>query len=119
MTGELIPYYAEMANIIKRLEELNKLDYPHKRSYYAQDGSFITEDVPEYLEEQSLIQRWRELHNYERALDSGYCRNHLLVSLRLDLIRPDPTNICDPALAAGIAVSIYENKSINLYNTGK
>jgi hypothetical protein len=106
-TNKLIPYYVEMENIIARLGELAKLDYPHKRTYRSPDGNWVTENVPEYLEEQSLITRWNELNNYERALAPGYCRNRLLVSLRLKFATGRPE--FDPALAARIAVSVYEN----------
>ena len=74
----VIPYYVEMENIMDRLKELGKLDYPHKRTYKTTDGDWVTEEVPEYLEEQSLIARWYELQHYERALEPGYCRNHLM-----------------------------------------
>ena len=113
-TGGVIPYYIEMESIMKRLKELNKLDYPYKRTYRASDGSWITEDVPEYLEEQSLIKRWYELQKYDRALDPSYCGNHLLVSLRFDLIHADIAGIkYNPALTERIAVSVYKNRPIN------
>jgi hypothetical protein len=102
-----------MENIMKRLKELGKLDYPHKRTYQTPDNGWVTEDVPEYLEEQSLITRWYELQNYERALDSGYCRNHLMVSLRLSSLLADLAGVeYDTAIAARIAVSVYK---INQY----
>ena len=111
---KLIPYYIEMETIMERLKELGKLVYPHKRTYKNPNGEWITETVPEYLEEQSLIARWYELQNYERAIDPGYCRNRLIISLRLGLIETAPTGIkYNPSLAARIAVSVYENKPIN------
>ena len=108
--NKIIPYYTLMDNIMTRLKELAKLDYPHKRTYRAPGGNWITEDVPEYLEKQSLIARWYELQDYERALDTGYCRNHLLVSLRLEFITGKKY---DPTVAARIADSVYKNKVIN------
>lgn len=108
-----IPYYTEMENIMERLKELGKLDYPHKRTYRVPDGDWITEDVPEYLEEQSLIKRWYELQNYERALAPGYCRNHLMLSLRLGSPFADISKAeYDTTLATRIAVSVYENKPL-------
>ena len=116
----IIPYYIEMENIMDRLKELGKLDYPHKRTYKTTDGDWVTEEVPEYLEEQSLIARWYELQHYERALNPGYCRNHLMLSLRLgspfvNLSRAE----YDTTLAVRIAVSVYQNKSIDRIIQGR
>jgi hypothetical protein len=111
---KMIPYYTEMDNIIERLKELGKMDYPQKRSYKMADGGWVTEDVPEYLEEQSLIARWNELQAYERALAPGYCRNRLMISLRLDLIASDLSKESyDSTLASRIAVSVYTNQPVS------
>ena len=107
--GTITPYYIEMENIMERLRELGKMDYPHKRTRYIPGGGAITEDVPEYLEEQALIKRWYELQKYERALDPSYCRNSLLISLRLSFVIKAEF---DPKIAARIAISVYRNSPI-------
>ena len=106
----VVPYYTEMENIMARLTELNKMDYPHKRSHYASDGQLITEDVLEYLEEKKLLARWNNLRDYDRALSSEKCKNGLLVSLRLDLLAESlKGRSYDPTTAARIAISVYRN----------
>lgn len=113
-TESIIPYYLEMDNIWKRLKELGRLNFPQFRSHYAPDGRCITEEVSEYLEQESLIIRWKELREYERKLDTSYCRNHLLVTLRLDMISQSLSGIeYDPTVAATIAISVYNNEPIN------
>ena len=109
-TGKITPYYTEMKNIMERLRELGKLDYPYKRTRYIPGGGTITEDVPEYLEEQELIRRWYELRKYEMALDPFHCKNHLLISLRIGFSVKAEYN---PELAARIAISVYQNSPIN------
>jgi len=104
-----------MESIMDRLKELGKMDYPHKRSHYAPDGQLITVDVPEYLEEQSLIARWYVLRDYDWALSGNTCKNHLLISLRLQMVGVSlGDEPFDPTLAARIAISVYRNSPIGI-----
>lgn len=113
-TVPFVPYYAEMENILIRLKELDKMGYPHYRTTYLPEGGAVTAEVPEYLEEQSLIARWNSLQEYERALDCNFCKNRLLVSLRLDTLScSHKSEMYDPAVAYCIAISVYRNQSIN------
>ena len=50
----------EMEDILNRLKELSKLDFPKYRTYKRPDGTWVDrEPVPEYLEQEELIRRWR------------------------------------------------------------
>ena len=106
------PYYVEMDKIMERLRELSKLEFPRYRSHYASDGNLVTEATAEYLEQESLIVRWNEFFEYEKALAGAVCRNHLLVSLRLRSVVHGPARF-DPTVAATIAISVYRNSPIN------
>lgn len=105
-----VPYYIEMVNIWNRIGVLSRTQYPHYRTHYLPDGSFVTEEVPEYLEQQSLIARWNSLHRYEEALAGTKCKNELLVSIKLDLLADGLAGEkYDPAVAHRIAISVYKN----------
>ena len=104
------PYYTMMNDIMTRLEELGKLRFPQYRTHYTQDGVFVTEAVPEYLEQEELIKRWYQLQDYERALEPSYQHNRLLISLNISLAVSGYANASyDPTVAARIAVSVYTN----------
>ena len=72
----------EMEDILGRLRELDKLDIPQYRSYQGPDGTWVDrEPVPEYLEQEELIRRLRELQEIERYFHGEH--NSLLIGLRL------------------------------------
>ena len=102
--------------ILARLGELAKLDFPQYRSYRTAEGEWIDrEPVPEYLEQQELIRRWQELQAIERYF--GGCHNRLLVGLRLSAIADGlscPTRLVNKALQHRIAVSVGGNVQGNL-----
>lgn len=105
----------EMERIFARLKELEKLDFPHYRSYKRPDGVWVDrEPVPEYLEQEELIQRWLELQKIERYFHLEH--NPLLISLRLDCIinslADDPVAMDIPLLTR-IALSVYRNAAVN------
>lgn len=88
----------EQEDIFDRLKELGKLDFPQYRTYQRPDGTWVDrEPVPEYLEQEALIRRWRELQRIEQYFHREH--NHLLVSLRLRCIanslkdEPEPMDI--------------------------
>lgn len=102
---------AEMERILARLKELGRNDFPQYRSYRRPDGTWVDrEAVPEYQEQEKLIQQWRQLQALERRLAPH--PSHLLVSLRLEqlynslLDEPQPM---DPTLLWHIAVSVSRN----------
>lgn len=102
---------AELERILARLKELGRMDFPQYRSYRRPDGTWVDrEAVPEYQEQEKLIQQWRQLQALERRLAPH--PSHLLVSLRLEqlynslLDEPQPM---DPTLLWNIAVSVSRN----------
>ena len=105
----------EMESILARLRELEKLDFPQYRSYRRPDGVWVDrEPVPEYLEQEELIRRWRELQEIERYFCSGH--NPLLISLRLRCISnnlADEPAALDIPLLIRIALSVYRNTAVN------
>ena len=98
----------EQNAILERLRELDKLNYPHYRSYQCADGTWVDrEPVPEYLEQEELIRRWWEIREIERYFHSAH--NPLLISLRL-IGDAETMNI---PLLTRIAVSVYQNAAVN------
>ena len=88
----------EQEDIFDRLKELGKLDFPQYRTYQRPDGTWVDrEPVPEYLEQEALIRRWRELQRIEQYFHMEH--NHLLIALRLRCIanslkdEPEPMDI--------------------------
>ena len=108
-----IPYHTMMENIMTRLEELGKLNPPKRRTHYTLDGP-VTEDVPEYYEQEELIRRWYELQRYKRAIDPAYHHNRLIVALNLEFVVSGVADF-DPTVAARIAVSVYTNSPWSRY----
>jgi len=105
----------EAERILERLKELEQLDFPQYRSYRRSDGTWADrEPVPEYLEQQELIRRWRELHALQQALEQ--CRNPLLISLHLWSIAnslSEAPAAMDIPLLSRIAISVYQNTAIS------
>lgn len=102
----------EMEHILARLRELEKMSFPQVRSYRRADGVEVDrEPVPEYLEQEQLIRRWRELRKVEQYFHAEH--NHLLISLRLWCIGRDPESPIDIPLQRRIAISVYQNKGIS------
>lgn len=101
----------EAERILSRLKELGQLDFPQYRSYRRPDGIWVDrEPVPEYLEQQALIGRWRELHAVQRALEQHH--DPLLISLRLWVIAnslSEAPAAMDIPLLSRIAVSVDQN----------
>lgn len=102
---------AEMERTLARLKELGRMDFPQYRFCRRPDGTWVDrEAVPEYQEQEKLIQQWRQLQALERRLAPH--PSHLLVSLRLEqlynslLDEPQPM---DPTLLWHIAVSVSRN----------
>lgn len=98
----------EMEDILGRLQELDKLDFPQYRSYQRPDGTWVDrEPVPEYLEQEKLIRRWQEIQKIEQYFHMEH--NELLVSHRLWCIAnnlkddPEPMNV---PLLARIATTV-------------
>ena len=88
----------EQEDILDRLKELGKLDFPQYRTYQRPDGTWVDrEPVLEYLEQEALINRWRELQRIEQYFHMEH--NHLLIDLRLWCIanslqdEPEPMDI--------------------------
>lgn len=106
----------EASEILTRLGELAKLDFPQYRSYRTANGEWIErEPVPEYLEQQELIRRWNELHAFEQYFSRRH--NPLLVGLSLNIIANDLSQSprpLDNMLQYRIAVSVYENAGVCL-----
>ncbi|RKI66727.1 hypothetical protein D7V91_11525 [bacterium 1xD42-67] len=72
----------EMEDILNRLKELSKLDFPKYRTYKRPDGTWVDrEPVPEYLEQEELIRRWQELQAVEQYFHREH--NQLLIGLQL------------------------------------
>lgn len=94
--------------ILERLWELNKLDFPQYRSYQRTDGTWVDrEPVPEYLEQEELIRRWREIRKIEEYFHSEH--NPLIISLRLTA----DTKSMDIPLLTCIAISVYQNSAVS------
>ena len=98
----------EREAIFDRLKELAKLDFPQYRTYQHPDSAWADrEPVPEYLEQEGLIRRWRELQRIERYFHMEH--NQLLIDLRLWCIanglkdEPEPMDI---PLLARIATTV-------------
>lgn len=104
----------EMERILVRLRELKKLEFPRYLSYRRPDGVWVDrEPVPEYLEQEELIQRWRDLQKIERYFCSEH--NSLLISLRLRCISnnlADEPAALDIPLLTRIALSVYRNTAV-------
>lgn len=104
--------------ILARLKELAKMDFPQYRTYKRPDGTWVDrEPVPEYLEQEKLTRIWREIQEFENWFH--LCHNHLLVSLRLwqiaDNLQEVPPPI-DLELQWRIAYSVYTNSPVPLYD---
>lgn len=97
----------EQDAILERLRELDKLDFPQYRSYQRADGTWVDrEPVPEYLEQEELIRRWREIRKIEQYFHSEH--NPLMISLCLTA---DTKGMNIPLLTR-IAISVYQNSAV-------
>lgn len=105
----------EMERIFARLRELGKSDFPHCRSYRRPDGTWADrEPTQEYLEQEELIRKWRELQKIGRYFHAEH--NPLLISLRLNCIADslvDDPAVMDIPLLTRIALSVYRNADVN------
>lgn len=105
----------EAERILERLKELEQLDFPRYRSFRRSDGTWANrEPVPEYLEQQELIQRWGELHALQQALEQH--QNPLLISLHLWSVAnslSEAPAAMDIPLLSRIAISVYQNTAVN------
>jgi len=61
-------------NVLKRLNELSKIDYPKYKNGI---------ETKEYLEEMNLINKYNELKDYEKAIDSTYRHNSLIIGMNI------------------------------------
>ena len=110
----------EMEDILNRLKELEKLDFPMYRTYRHPDGTWVDrEPVPEYLEQEELIRRWRELQAIERYFHSEH--NQLLIGLRLQCIanvQRKPMKPCFTSATNLCGRKIYQQKQMNNMKSG-
>ena len=98
----------EQDAILERLRKLDKLDFPQYRSYQRADGTWVDLDpVSEYLEQEELIRRWREIRKIEQHFHSEH--NPLMISLRLIA----DTKSMDIPLLTRIAISVYQNSAVS------
>lgn len=68
-------FYKDMIdNVLKRLNELSKIDYPKYKNGI---------ETKEYLEEMNLINKYNELKDYEKAIDSTYRHNSLIIGMNI------------------------------------
>lgn len=104
----------EIEEILARLRELDKQDFPQYRTYRREDGAWIDrEPVPEYLEQEQLICRWQELRKIEQYFHMEH--NQLLIDLRLQCIAnslADEPMPMDLPLLTHIAQAVFSNAAI-------
>ena len=101
----------EMKLILARLQELEKMDFPQYRSCRRAEGTEVDrEPVPEYLEQEELIRRWRELREIEQCFHREH--NQLLISLRLWRLSRNFDDPIDDSLQHRIAISVFRNAGI-------
>ena len=68
-------FYKDMINnILKRLNELSKMDYPKYKNSI---------ETKEYLEEMNLINKYNELKYYEKAIDPTFRHNSLIIGMNI------------------------------------
>ncbi len=106
----------EMEDILVRLRELERMDFPQYRTYKRSDGTWVDhEPVPEYLEQKELIRRYEELLAIKRYFDTFNTYNPLMVSVRLldieNNLKDAPDQI-DLFLLSRIARSVYKNAPV-------
>lgn len=101
----------DMEQLLVRLRELGKIDFPQYRSYRREDGTEVDHSpTPEHLERAELIRRWWELREIEQYFHMEH--NHLLISLRLQGIAHKSEDLIDFPLQWRIATSVYRNTGL-------
>lgn len=91
----------------KRLRELGKLNFPRYRTYQKLDGTWVDrEETPEYLEQEELIFRAKEIAELEWYFSKRH--NPLLISFSLQLMTQQLSEEAIQ-LQSRIARSVYTN----------
>lgn len=70
-------YSDRIKQILKRLKELSKLNYPQYKNYSK--GIY----TQEYSEELKLINEYNQLVKYEKSIDPSFRHNHIIIAMHL------------------------------------
>lgn len=113
--------YELREDILARLKELSRIDFPKYRTYKRPDGTWVEyEMTPEYKEQERLIKKFNEIQEVEHYF-FGKRKNELSIALEqwaIELwVLGEPMSPQTYEIQSRIAYVVYTNTpAVQLYN---